>query len=58
MGDPEIGGWVKLVHDTTVINGDVMDVTETHIQIRGLPPIPRNEWAVIIVKAPSPTPKG
>lgn len=58
MGEPQVGGWVKLVQGTTVINGDVIAVDETHIQIFGLPPIPRSEWALIINKTPSPTPKG
>lgn len=47
----EVGGWVKLARNETIINGKIRKVTPTHIQVEGLPPIPRDYWAVIISKA-------
>jgi hypothetical protein len=50
MFEIEAGGWVKLVNGTTVINGDVVSVTNTYIQIKGLYPIPLKDWTPIIIK--------
>lgn len=50
MFEIEAGCWVKLVNGPTVINGDVVSVTDTYIQIQGLYPIPLKDWTPIIVK--------
>jgi hypothetical protein len=50
MFEIEAGGWVKLVNGTTVINGNVVSVTGSYIQIQGLYPIPLKDWTAIIVK--------
>ena len=50
MFDLEAGGWVKLINGPTVINGNVVSVTETYIQVQGLYPIPLKDWTPVIIK--------
>jgi hypothetical protein len=47
---PEVGGWLKVVNNHTVINGNIVFISDTHFQIEGLPKLRRDEWGFIIVK--------
>jgi hypothetical protein len=49
---PLVGGWVKIVRGHTVINGFIVGITDTHIEVDGIPPLPLNEWPIIICKPP------
>lgn len=46
----EPGGWVKLVNGSTVINGTIKTVTETHVRVEGLYPLPLKYFIPIIIK--------
>jgi hypothetical protein len=46
----EVGGWVKIVNGQTVINGTVVTVTESHVRLEGLYPLPLKYWIPIIIK--------
>lgn len=50
---PEVGGWLKVVKEHTVINGNIVFLSDTHFQIEGLPKLRRDEWGFIIVKPPA-----
>jgi hypothetical protein len=49
---PLVGGWVKIVRGHTVINGFIVGITDTEIEIEGIPPLALNEWPIIICKPP------
>jgi hypothetical protein len=52
---PLVGGWVKLVRGHTVVNGFIVGITETHIEVEGIAPLPLKEWPIIICKPPEGT---
>jgi hypothetical protein len=47
---PEVGGWLKVVRSGTVINGEIVFISDGEFQIAGLPKLRRDEWGFIIVK--------
>lgn len=48
----EVGSWVKVAKQQTIVNGRITALTESYFVIEGLPPLPRDDWAFIIVTPP------